>query len=175
MTAPSKKIRQRHARVLSEIEDCIAMAQDLATLEAFAPNVSQWNVGQHLEHTGLVDRSILAILEKPAAEDLAGGPTPMGRFLLVVGFIPRGRAKAPAFVDPRDLALPDVEPKLSQVRERFMALGDNLAKLDSDVPYGRHHVFGTLDGGQWLRFISIHHRHHLKIVRDIRHAQSRHA
>ena len=169
MKAASARIHKRHARVLDELETCLALAREPAVLELRSPAVSDWSVAQHLEHMGLVDRSVLGILEKPPDEPTSGrGLTPMGRLLLFLGFIPRGRATAPSFVEPGDPTREDVGPKLTEIRDRFRALGEDLARLDGGVPLGEHPVFGHLDGAQWLRFASIHHRHHLKIIRDVR-------
>ena len=34
----------------------------------------------------------------------------------------------------------------------------------------KHPYFGALDIAEWMRFMDVHHRHHLKIIRDIRKA-----
>lgn len=169
MTQAVARARDLHARVVEEMDRCLELARQPELLEVQAPEVSQWSVAQHLEHIGLVDRSILDQLEKTAEDELAGqGPTLRGRLFLFLNFIPRGRAKAPSFVDPREPALAEVEPKLAATRERLHAFAEDLERLASGRPLGRHHIFGALDGARWLKFISMHHRHHMAIIRDVR-------
>lgn len=159
-----------HARVLDHLDACLALAREPEVLELRDDRVSNWNVGEQLEHLVLVDRGILDALEKtdpPAAPDGAG-PTVLGRVLLALGYIPRGRGKAPKFVMPREVDPAALEARLEGVRERFEALGESLHQLDDGTVRARHHAFGHLDGVRWLRFVDIHHHHHWKIIRDIR-------
>ena len=51
------------------------------------------------------------------------------------------------------------------------ALAPRLGELEAGGGRSRHPLFGGLGGRQWLRFVTVHHHHHLKIVRDIRRAR----
>ena len=148
----------------------LELARDPATLELRREPVSAWSIAEHCQHLTLADTGILDHLEEaePPPELAGKGPTLMGRFLLFTGTIPRGRAKAPSFVSPRDLELDKIEPALAATRERFAAL--DLERLPPGRPLARHFAFGHLDGAQWLRFVGLHHHHHWKIIRDIRRA-----
>ncbi len=166
----SARIRRHHRRVVDQLDALLELARDPAALEATDEQVSHWTVAQHLEHLALVDAGILKILEQAEpSTDLAGqGPSPGGRILLVLGFIPRGRAKAPSFVEPREVVLDEIEGKVERARQRFADL--DLDRLAGSEPLARHHRFGCLNGTRWLRFVGIHHHHHGKIVRDIQRA-----
>jgi hypothetical protein len=39
--------------------------------------------------------------------------------------------------------------------------------VGAQLSHMRHPYFGGLTPAEWLRFIPVHHHHHLKIVRDI--------
>ena len=110
----SAGMRHVHARVLRQAALMAELAGGPeAELGARAPAVSGWSVAEQLEHLMLVDRGVLKlmghILDDPrpmpeAAINLAG------RVVLLAGFIPRGRAQAPAAQGP---AAPAIECSLA--------------------------------------------------------------
>src|SRR5688500_12803314 len=78
-----------------------------AELARRRPGLSGWSVGEHLEHVARVDLSTLAGLERVLADPANGSPrriTTVGRAVLLLGWIPRGRGQAPRAVLPRGLS-----------------------------------------------------------------------
>ncbi len=79
------------------------------------------------------------------------------------GMIPRGAAQSPQNVRP---------PKVIQTDSIYIQLKDaktkisKLISLDEDA-YFEHPVFDNLDRDQTRRFLEIHTKHHLKIIKDI--------
>lgn len=142
-----------------------------ATARQHAPTISGWSVTQHADHLTQADALILPRLERALA-DRPDGPrrriTLGGRIVLWTGYIPRGAGKAPP--PTRAAAEPDpavVRSRLARERDQVARLGEQLDLLAA-LPTGLDHpYFGRLDGGQWLRFLEIHHHHHAKIVREI--------
>ncbi len=173
MVTASAGLEARYRTVGEQIAGLVELAGDhsLHTLEA--PRVSQWTVGKQLEHLLLSDRTILDRFDRliDGREGPApGGPTMMARVLLKLGYIPRGVGKAPSAVVPAGRDAADIEAGLQRLRQRFAELSEHLPLLEEAGWRCRHPDFGALDIGEWMRFMDTHHRHHLKIVRDIRRA-----
>jgi hypothetical protein len=127
------------------------------------PRVSGWSVGAHVHHCCLSMTGICKLLLASTP------PPPRSRFSLLAwlalrsGYIPRGRAKAPGMAVPGSA----VPPK--ELRARL----DESARLLAEVrklergAWFRHFAFGVLDRDKAIRFMSVHNRHHLKIILDI--------
>ena len=58
-----------------------------------------------------------------------------------------------------------------EIERGVRELAPRLGELEASGGRARHPRFGELGGHQWLRFMAVHHHHHLKIVRDIRRAR----
>ena len=169
----SPELLERHRTVRAQIDGLIELAADERLHDVAAPRVSAWSVGKQLEHLMLSDKSILDSLDRlidGRSGPAAGGPTLIARILLRLGYIPRGAGKAPPVAQPADRDAADVEAGLRRNRQRLDHLGEQLPLLEEAGWRSRHPVFGALDIGEWMRFMDVHHRHHLKIVRDIRKA-----
>ena len=173
MAGTSPQLAARHSLVGEQIDGLIELAAQRQLQSAEAPRVSKWTVGKQLEHLLLSDRTVLDRFDRltdgrdgPAP----GGPTLVGRVILATGFIPRGAGKAPGAVVPAGRDAADVEAGLRRLAERFRLLAGQLPLLEESGWRCRHPYFGALDIGEWMRFMDVHHRHHLKIVRDIRKA-----
>ena len=167
----SAKIRRLHRRILAQLDEHLAVARDPPELARRAPEVSAWSVAQQLEHLVLSDRTILDGLEKIERGEIAargGGETLLGRVILLAGRIPRGKGKAPERVLPSGLDGEATAAALETVKRRFESL--DLARLDASAGTFAHPFFGHLTGGRWLRFVDVHHRHHGRIIDEIRRA-----
>ena len=86
-----------------------------------------------------------------------------GRAIFTSGRIPRGRGKSPEAAVPSDGI---TEAELLTMLEESERLLDASRTLSPDHWY-RHFAFGVLDRDRTLKFLRIHNRHHLRIVRDI--------
>ena len=131
-----------------------------------AAAVSSWSIHKQVEHTALVARQILELVEGLEA-GTAGEPTGRLRWpahaVLAMGWIPRGKGVAPSSV------LPGEAPDPAAIRA---ILDDTRARLRTHAPArggnrAPHPHFGGMTARQWTRFLGIHTRHHLKIIRDI--------
>jgi DinB superfamily len=138
-----------------------------------APAVSGWSVGQQVAHLAKADLRILGDIMVTLDGGEAGRPTHRrmtltGRVLVGLGWLPRGIAKAPESARPEAGIRPEtVRTMLCEVEALLArAEGERDKLLESRVRI-RHPYFGGLTPAQWLRFIPVHHHHHLKIVRDI--------
>ncbi len=163
-----------YRKVLKQFDALADLSRQAGEIARRAETVSRWSVGQHLEHLALSDAAVAAGLDKLAAAPGAveGGPNLLGRMILLFGIIPRGKGRA----------WQQLLPGETIDGERLAASFDDLARRleavyephpgELEAPPGkfRHRIFGILHAFQWLRFVDIHHRHHGRIIRDIRRA-----
>lgn len=173
MRGASPQLTARHTLVREQIDGLVELAANHRLQAAEAPKVSKWTVGKQLEHLLLSDETILDRFDRLIGGRDApapGGLTLIGRIILAIGFIPRGIGKAPSAVVPAGRDASDIEAGLRRIAERFAELGEQLPLLEEAGWRCRHPYFGALAVGEWMRFMDVHHRHHLKIVRDIRRA-----
>lgn len=83
--------------------------------------------------------------------------------ILLIGSIPRGKAKAPKRVlPPEQVSLDDLKQQLSKAID----LTSKLNTLDHHC-YFNHPIFGDMKLKQATKFLTIHTEHHLKIINDI--------
>lgn len=156
---------------MNGIDRSIAHAGDEDACAQRRASVSRWSVQQQLEHLLLTDRVILAWLHAVAkgmiASDGLGGPTWRGHVVIGIGFIPRGKGRAPDVTRPDGMELPTIRSGFGEVQDQVKALADLLPTLAADSCTRRHPALGYFTPPRWLRFAQVHHRHHGKIIRDI--------
>jgi hypothetical protein len=165
-------VARDHARLVEDWRRFGELAQrPPEELALRRPALSGWSVAEHLEHVARVDVTTLAGLERVLADVANGSPrrvTLTGHVVLRLGWIPRGRGKSPRAVLPRAESVEAVRTAVAEataaVARQAAALAE-LARLRHGI---RHPYFGVLGGAEWLRFLVIHHRHHEKIVGELR-------
>lgn len=173
MIKTSHQMARRQKTGVGQLQKLLDVAAQDQLLSVIASTVSQWTIGQQLHHIALVDRAILDTFDRftrGEQEPVAGGPVFMGRVVLLLGRIPRGRGKAPSITRPPSVGPDTVREQLESVKKRLETLDlDYLSSLGLAHP---HPVFGILSLTRWLRFIEIHHNHHTRIITDIRRADA---
>ena len=105
MSRVSQRTSASYRGLLDEMERAERLAREPETCAVRVDSVSHWSVLQQLDHLLKTDAAILDGLRqnlKDNAPNEPGGPTFMGWFVLLTGFIPRGKGKAPEFVLPSD-------------------------------------------------------------------------
>ncbi len=127
------------------------------------PNVSTSPVGWHLQHILL---TISLIIENVKKSD----PTLYKwkfSFIKMIVFttkkIPRGKAKAPDLVVPKQVATE------ASIKEELNKAARAIKALDA-IPanhYFKHPFFGNLKVKPTIKFLAIHTNHHLAIITDI--------
>ena len=170
---PSNRLSKLHGRVLAQVDQLLELARDESALALEAPKVSRWNIGQQVEHLLNADTTILDrwdLVERGEAPSSQGGLRWPGMVCLGLGWIPRGKGKAPEPTRPVDVSSTELIDGLLSLRRRISQIGRDLAIHETASWRSRHPYFGALSPAQWLRFMDVHHRHHLAIVRDIRKA-----
>jgi hypothetical protein len=144
-----------------------AQLKELSELLKFCKNinktVSEVSVGWHIEHSLLVIKQITATVAQSDPK-LFKSKFNFNRFwVFLLGYIPRGKAKAPRVVIPsEDLTLELLEESINQTHQALAYLKDCEANQ-----YFMHPFFGALNRDQTIKFLFIHTKHHLKIIKDI--------
>jgi hypothetical protein len=146
--------------------------EEVCALEA---GFSRWSVQDHLEHLLQVDELILGwirtVVDGSVDSLPPGRPTFRGYVVLTLGFIPRGKGRAPDGTQPRRRGRTDLLQGYDGVRGLAEELHPELPHLSRDTNIRRHPLLGCFTARQWLAFAGIHHRHHHKIIADIQQDQ----
>lgn len=136
--------------------------------EVSKPEVSKWSVGQHVEH--LLKADTLATSAMLASKRYTSRRTPLkllGRIVLLTGYIPKGRGKAPEMTLPEQPTKENITRLVEAFKNNLSQIKEGLRELNLAGHYAPHPIFGDLDQVQWLRFLIIHNKHHLKIINEI--------
>ncbi len=125
--------------------------------------VSKVAVAWHLDHSLKVINKIYDSL-KDSNPDMYKNKFSTARTLsFTFGYIPRGKAAAPLSVQPPDTIMTaDIVSQLVEAREKVR----KIESLDDQSNF-KHPVFGQLNKKQTKRFLEVHTKHHLKIVKSI--------
>jgi hypothetical protein len=151
------------ARIREQFTRMRAIVQSPQLLDP-VQKISNWSPAEHLDHTLKVALSIVNRLTKP--EPVEGSISFLGRVVLFVNRIPRGRGKSPAKLHGSRETPLVLETALAKLETRLAALA--AADIDAArTPAVPHPRFGGLTPQEALRFMAIHTDHHLKIVDEI--------
>ncbi len=170
----SSRMRRVHGNVMKLAERLRRLADESdQRLFYRAERVSNWSVADHLDHLAKANQAMvgatLGILDAET-EDTGGGPTLVGRAILLTGWIPRGVGKAPKYARPQTGSSEDLRRDLEASQRAVVALAVRLGEIEASRARSNHFAFGNLTPFQWVRVIDIHTRHHLKIVHAIQRA-----
>ncbi len=133
--------------------------------DALNEDVSKSPVIWHLAHAVKVINSISKALRTSNPDDYKPRFNLVGTIVLTAGSIPRGRGKAPKKSQPGNNI--DVEELKKYIEVAQEAYAD-LKNLDPKSHFS-HPYFGQLNLKKSRKFIKIHTKHHLKIIKDILH------
>lgn len=131
------------------------------------PAVSTWCSVEHLDHLVKVSGMILRLLITASeAAPLPKRITPLGRLILVLGWIPRGRGKSPTRARGERVTAATLQTSLQELDALVERLDVQLLAT-SRTAVVPHPKFGGLTPSEALRFVVVHNEHHLRIIRDI--------
>ncbi|WP_299439804.1 DUF1569 domain-containing protein [uncultured Aquimarina sp.] len=125
--------------------------------------VSKVPIAWHLDHSLKVINRIHDVLKSSDPTVYEKRFNLARSFSFLFGYIPRGRGQSPAAVlPPKEIKTEGILSQLEIARENL----SDLENLNENVNF-IHPVFGQLNKKQSKRFLEIHTKHHLKIIRDI--------
>ena len=163
-------IKKLTARLIGELD---LLRGYLDSAEIIAPSVSKWSIGEQIEHLLFVDARTCERIANPSPSNQIEirRATLLSRLPVMLGFIPRGKIKAPEVAIPKKISKDALVAELGLVKERVM----NLPTIEQELLESRdlipHPRLGGLTRKEWLRFLQVHQHHHLKIIQDILRAQ----
>lgn len=131
--------------------------------EKLNSNISAGSVGWHIAHCCLVTTTIINTVVASNTADFSSRFNWKKHLVFFTNKIPRGKAKAPDRVKPREV--PTKESLLQQIEEvkQKIKLLDSLNK-NAFFP---HPYFGNLNLKETKKFLVVHNHHHTKIIKDI--------
>ena len=125
--------------------------------------VSNWSVGEHIDHicnvTIFIDSNLRASDPKINFEKFSF----VKLFVLYFGHIPRGRGKSPTEVIPNQMI--EIETLTTKIFHA-QKVREGMVDLNSGL-WITHPIFGVLKFKNAVKFLYIHTRHHIKIIEDI--------
>ena len=162
---------ERWQRIRGQIGQLRSLVELEGQAQRSAPSVSGWSVAEHVEHLARAHEPLFSKLAALAEADdpaLAHGRLSLaGHWVLWTGRIPRGRGQAPERTRPAAGSLQQVRSLLAGASDAFERLATKRSELDAVRARIDHPYFGRLLPKHWLRFVELHHDHHLAIIRDI--------
>jgi hypothetical protein len=126
-------------------------------------NISKGDVSWHIDHSLKVINNVTSALQKSNPNSYKNDFSFLGKLFFKLGFFPRGKAKAPKYVQPPEVILK--EDLISQI-ELAKANIEAISGLDKNA-YFKHPLFGNINTTRVYRFLLLHTNHHLKIINDI--------
>ena len=128
-----------------------------------APQVSDKGIDWHIDHSFKVISVVIKALKKSDPSTFRRKYNLLRSVIFVSGKIPRGKGKAPKSVLPPEVISKEV--LLLQIKEARKHLNE-MKELHADSNF-KHPYFGVLNLKMAQRFLDIHTKHHLKIIREI--------
>ncbi len=125
-------------------------------------DVSQGQVGWHIEHSLLVVNMITETLKRSEPSSYKWKFNMKRVIAYTIDSFPRGRAKAPKVVTPKEYDAESLKIHVQNTRTKLT----ELAALPADK-YMTHPFFGDIRTKDTVKFLELHTNHHLKIINDI--------
>ncbi len=125
--------------------------------------ISKASVGWHIEHSLLTLNQIIDALSKSDPAHYKHRFDVRRMMLMMLGKIPRGRIKAPKAVRPAEgYTAETLKQHVSVTRTKLKTL-DHL----TDGHYFKHPFLGDFKRKPAIKFMGLHTRHHLHIIKEI--------
>jgi hypothetical protein len=134
----------------------------IAHIDQLNTAVSTVNVGWHIEHSLLVINKIIQSVSKSDPNNYKWKFSLPRAFVFTINKFPRGKAKAPDIVKPKQQEKTDYDALFAETKQALA----RLKNVDKNQ-FFLHHVFGNLNKKNTFIMLDIHTKHHLQIIKDI--------
>jgi hypothetical protein len=149
---------------MNNIQSQILFFQNkVETFEKLNTTISQGSVGWHIAHCCITMESIFNAVSASNHVEYSSKFNWKKFIVFFTNKIPRGKAKAPDRVTPREV--PTKESLLAQLEKAKQKL-KLLEELHNNA-FFPHPYFGNLNLKETKKFLSLHNHHHSKIINDI--------
>jgi hypothetical protein len=126
-------------------------------------NVSSKGVDWHIDHSLKVFNNVVFSLKESNPADFKWKFNFLRSYILCLGKIPRGKAKAPKAVNNlKSISIEELHQQINEAKKYVLELPTFHKKSNFNHPY-----FGVLNLRMTILFLEIHTHHHLKIIKDI--------
>jgi hypothetical protein len=131
--------------------------------EMLNTSISKSSVGWHIEHTLLTTNLVIEALQKSNPENYKWTFNFYRVLILTMNKIPRGKARAPKIVQPKE------DFNIESLKKHLEKGKTKLTEIDAigSTNYFEHPYFGHLKLKPTIKFLEIHTNHHLQIINDI--------
>ena len=144
-------------------KEFLSIEKYVSSMEELEEDISKAPVKWHLLHKLQVINGVVDIAANSNPEDFNSKSNFKWWYVATFGKIPRGQVKAPDVVNPSfDITEKDIKNAL----ENAKLTASQWSNLEDNNFY-QHHVLLDLNKRKIRRFLKVHTRHHLRIVRDI--------
>ena len=145
------------APLIKELESYIAVKDKRN--DVVSKSDVAWQIDHSLKVLNLVSDSII----NSNPEDYKWRFNKWRLLFFTLGYIPRGKGRAPKIVKPPEIiSLDDLKAQLQLAYKNV----DGLKPLHKNANF-THFIFGQLNRDKTIQFLKLHTNHHLKIIRDI--------
>ncbi len=143
--------------LLQQLENNLVHSKKLHTTISTSP--VEW----HIDHCLRVINSVSKVIATSKEEDYKRKFNFARTLVFTLGMIPRGKAKAPKTVSAQQpITEEDLKKQLHFAKKSIEQIENLLPNQNFMHPY-----FGLLNAKQTIKFLKIHTKHHLKIIKDI--------
>jgi hypothetical protein len=137
-------------------------------LDVHVPSVSKWSYGEQVEHLYLASHWVFDRLDESMTHANADEHMNLlGVGMLVGRRIPRGVFATIPVLVPEGGTLAQILPLKERLQKRLDAVDWDMVRVKASPGRSKHPRMHFLTSSHWMVFLDIHHRHHLRIIRDI--------
>ena len=147
----------KNEALLKQLESYLDLHQKLND------SISGETIGWHMAHSCMVINTITNAIVHSNPSKAKPVFSATFYWFLLTNHIPRGKAKAPNIVIPKQsITQEQIEQEIELAKANLQTLASTQKQK-----YFTHPIFGDLNVPKTLRFFIVHSNHHLKIIRDI--------
>jgi len=127
------------------------------------PSVSNSTIGWQIEHSLKTIHQVVLATKKSNPKEYKWKFNKSKLLISILGFIPRGKARAPKVVLPdENISQESLLKRLQNVK----TILEEWKSLDKNAHFP-HPYFGNLNKKSTEWFLNLHTKHHVKIINDI--------